>query len=139
MLWRERGLGYVGTLSQALLLPPPTQFTWWYNLQVALGELQRSTWSLRFLEWIAVAGFVGLLKRSPVKALFFGAWLGAYVLATGDSRVLTTDDVAFWHIWMPAFPAYCVLMASLPLLWPGADRRSRCRSRTGRGVSSRRP
>jgi hypothetical protein len=122
LLWRERGVGQLGTLSQTLLLPPPNQFTWWYNLQIALTELQGSTWSLRFIEWIAVAGFVGLIKRSPVKALFFGAWLGAYVLATGDSRATTVDGVSFWHEWLPAFPAFCVLMASLPLLWPRAGR-----------------
>jgi hypothetical protein len=123
LLWRERGLGHVGTLSQALLLPPPTQFTWWYNLRITFLELQSSTWSLRFLEWIVVAGFVGLLKRSPMKALFFGAWLGAYVLAAGDSRASTIAGVSFWHEWLPALPAFCVLMASLPLLWPRAGRR----------------
>jgi hypothetical protein len=58
-----------------------------------------------------------------VKSLFFGTWLVAYLLLGGVHRTYYADNVAFWHAWMPAFPAFCVLMSSLPLLWPGADRR----------------
>lgn len=123
LLWRERGLGHIGTLSQALLLPGPTDLTWHDNLRVQFIQLQSASWSPRVLEWIAVAGFVALLKRSPVKSLFFGTWLAAYVLLGGVYRAHYADSVTFWHVWMPAFPAFCVLMASLPLLWPGADRR----------------
>lgn len=122
LLWRERGLGHIGTLSQALLLPSPTQFTW-QNLRVQFLQLQGASWSPRVLEWIAVAGFVALLKRSTVKSLFFGTWIVAYVLLGSTYRSPAGDSVGFWHVWMPAFPAFCVLMASLPLLWPGADRR----------------
>jgi hypothetical protein len=58
-----------------------------------------------------------------VKSLFFGTWIAAYVLLAGQYRAPAGDGLALWHVWMPAFPAYCMLMASLPLLWPGADRR----------------
>jgi hypothetical protein len=125
LLWRERGGGHIGTLSQLLLLPGPTRyhFSWSYTLHVRFIQLQTTSWSPRLLEWIALAGVVALLKRSPVRALFFGTWVLAYILLGGGFRAYDGDNVAFWHVWMPAFPAFCVLLASLPLLWPGGDRR----------------
>jgi hypothetical protein len=122
VLWREKGLGHFGSVSQALLIPGPTHFAR-ANINFDFIVLQQLSWSPRLLEWIAVAGFVALLKRSPVKALFFATWLGAYILALGGSRVTDATGVAFWHLMLPAFPAYCVLMASLPLLWPRSERR----------------
>lgn len=123
VIWRERSAGHIGSLSEALLLPAGVHLSR-YHLDVNIGHyLQEVSWSMRVLEWVAVAGFVGLLKRSPVKALFFATWLGAYVLAEGTTRLTQADGVVFWHLLMPAFPAYCVLLASLPLLWPRADRR----------------
>jgi hypothetical protein len=121
VLWREKGLGHFGGWSEALLVPGPTGFTS-FNFQAKFIQLQTLSWSPRLLEWIAVAGFVALLKRSPVKALFFGTWFLAYVVALGTSRVTDPYSVSFWHLMLPAFPAYCVLMGSLPLLWPRADR-----------------
>jgi hypothetical protein len=123
LLWRERGLGHLGTLSQALLLPGPTNSSWQLNLRVEFFQLQSASWSPRVLEWIAIAGFVALLKRAPVKSLFFGTWIVAYVLLGSSYSAHSGDSLALWHFWMPAFPAFCVLLASLPLLWPGGDRR----------------
>jgi hypothetical protein len=123
LLWRERGVGHIGTLSQAFLFPGPTDSGWQLNLHIQFVYLQSASWSPRVLEWIAVAGFVALLKRSPVKSIFFGTWLVAYILLGGAYRVRAGDTLALWRVWMPAFPAFCVLVASLPLLWPGADRR----------------
>jgi hypothetical protein len=122
VLWRERSVGHIGSWSEALLLPEPLRITR-YNFDVNIGHyLQAVSWSARVLEWVAVAGFVALLKRSPVKALFFGTWLGMYVLAEGASGRTQADDLVFWHLLMPAFPAYCVLLASLPLLWPRSEK-----------------
>jgi hypothetical protein len=123
LLWRQRGLGHIGTLSQALLLPGTTHATLQDNLRLQFIVLQTASWSPRVLEWIAVAGFVGLLKQAPVKSLFFGTWIAGYVVLVGQYPPLSGDGLALWHLWMPAFPAFCVLMASLPLLWPRADRR----------------
>jgi hypothetical protein len=53
-----------------------------------------------------------------VKALFFGTWLAAYLVVKGASPVASVEAGSFWRLLMPAFPAYCVLMASIPLLWP---------------------
>jgi hypothetical protein len=118
LLWRERGLGHIGSLSQVLLFPGTTHTSWQVNLQIRFTQLQSESWSPRVLEWIAVAGFIALLKRSPVKALFFGTWVAGYILLAGEYRTHDADSLASWHIWMPGFPAYAVLIASLPLLWP---------------------
>lgn len=121
-IWREKGLGHLGSLHDALLIPGPVHFAW-INLKIDFGYLNSVSWSPRFLEWIAVAGFVGLFKRSPVKALFFGTWLAAYVLAEGGSRITDANGPLFWHLIVPSFPALCVLTASLPLLWPRSTQR----------------
>jgi hypothetical protein len=121
LLWRERGLGHIGSASKALLIPVPMDFDW-HTIRLDLIYLQSSSWSPRALEWIAVAGFVGLLKRSPVKALFFGTWVAAYAVAEALPHYAFSTGVAFWHLLMPAFPAYAVLIGSIPLLWPRAHR-----------------
>jgi hypothetical protein len=121
--WRVHSVGHVGSWSEALLLPDPVKLTR-HNFDVNIGfYLQDASWSARVLEWAAVAGLVAIFKRSPLKAVFVGTWLAVYVLAEGASVRAQADDVVFWHLLMPAFPAYCVLLASLPLLWPRAHRR----------------
>jgi hypothetical protein len=117
LLWRWKSVGHVGSLHDALLIPAPVQYTL-SNLNIDFRFLNGLSWSPRVLEWIAVAGFIGLLKRSPVKAVFFGTWLLAYVLALGASRVTDSSGFLFWHVVSSAFPAFCVLAASVPLLWP---------------------
>jgi hypothetical protein len=122
IVWREHSVGHIGSWTDALLLPNPIEITR-NHFDINIGYyLQQVSWSARVLEWVAVAGFVGLLKRSPVKALFFGTWLGMYVLAEGASSRTQADGLIFWHLLMPAFPAYCVLLASVPLLWPRAEK-----------------
>src|SRR5207249_2656519 len=107
LVWSARGTGRVSWLL------PHHHFTWalfklnWYFLLP-------TSWSPRVLEWGALAGFVALLKRSPAKALFFAVWLGAYALAEGASPGLRAEQPPFFHLLIPALPAYAVLLASLP-------------------------
>jgi hypothetical protein len=104
-------------------LPLPHHDWSWAQFKLNWYYVLPASWSPRVLEWGALAGFVALLKRSPPKALFFGVWLGAYALAEGASTGLRAYHVAFWHLLVPALPAYAVLLGSLPFLWPRADRR----------------
>jgi hypothetical protein len=118
LVWSIRSVGHA-----SLLLPAAAHFSW-HELSVNFGVLNDVSWSPRVLEWIAVAGVVGLLKRDAVKALFFATWIGAYVVAEGASGTERGFDVAFWHVFMGAFPAWCALAASIPLVWPRPGRES---------------
>jgi hypothetical protein len=128
-LWKLRGLGHLPVLQQAAgayvasgsvplaALPKSAHFDW-DQLQKNFHGLQEFSWNARLLQWLPIAGFVGLLRRAPVKALFFGTWLATYLLVKGGSSVANVEAGSFWRLLMPAFPAYCALMASIPLLWP---------------------
>ena len=114
VLWTESALGHA-------TLPLPHHAFSWHEFRINWQVLVYGAWSPRVLHWLAIAGFIGLLKRAPVKALFFGAWVGAYALGEGASDTLRAFNLPFFELWLPALPAFCVLIASLPLLWPHAD------------------
>jgi hypothetical protein len=53
-----------------------------------------------------------------VHALFLVTWFVAYVVVKASSPVVSVETGSFWRLLMPAFPALCLMVASLPLLWP---------------------
>jgi hypothetical protein len=127
-LWKYRGLGHVPLLAYQGIhlaagpfpvgaLPKSAQLDW-DQLEKNFHGLQEFSLNARLLQWLPIAGFIGLLHRSTAKALFFGTWLAAYLVVKGASPVTSVEAGSFWRLMMPAFPAYCVLMASIPLLWP---------------------
>jgi hypothetical protein len=128
-LWKARGLGHVPILTRAegaylaagdfpiAALPKSAHFDF-DQLQKNFEGLQEFSVNARLLQWLPIAGFIGLVRRAPVKALFFATWLAAFVLVKGASPVASVEAGSFWRLLMPAFPAYCALMASIPLLWP---------------------
>jgi hypothetical protein len=79
-------------------------------------------WSARVLEFGAVAGAIAVARRSWPKALFLAVWLGAFFLVKGSSPAVTVETGSFWRLLLPAFPAYFLLIASIPLLVPVAGR-----------------
>jgi hypothetical protein len=79
-------------------------------------------WSARVLEFGAVAGALAVARRSWPKALFLSIWLGAFFVVKGSSPAVTVESGSFWRLMLPAFPAYFLLLASIPLLVPVAGR-----------------
>jgi hypothetical protein len=73
-------------------------------------------YSLRFLEWLPIAGILAVGRRSIPAALLIGGWLGAFVFIQGSSSAVA--DYTFWRPMLPALPAYVLLSASIPLLVP---------------------
>jgi hypothetical protein len=128
-LWKVRGLGHIPLLAEqagaylaagplpVAALPKSAQLDF-DHLQKNFHGLQEFSLNARLLQWLPIAGVVGLMRRTPVKALFFATWLAAYLVVKGASPVASVEAGSFWRLLMPAFPAYCVLMASIPLLWP---------------------
>jgi hypothetical protein len=132
-LWKYRGLGYLPLLEKpsdvfALGALPTVPIAGldvhrylplnWGHLQDNINYIREFAWSLRLLTWIIVAGAIGLARRSGAGAILIVVWLVSYVLLKGSSPVVTVKSGSFFRYLAPAFPAFFLLGASIPLLVP---------------------
>jgi hypothetical protein len=62
------------------------------------------------------------VRRGAIAALLAG-WLGAFLVVKGFSPRASIEANTFWRLVMPAWPAYLLLFASIPLLIPTLARR----------------
>jgi hypothetical protein len=83
-----------------------------------MAGLREYFWSHRVLQWIPIAGVIAVARRSPPAALALGAWLGGYAVFRAGQPDIGLDDGELFQALLPAFPAYVLLAASLPLLVP---------------------
>ena len=89
-----------------------------------MDALREYFWSARVAQWAPVAGLIAVLRvRRGAIAALLGGWLGAYLLVKGFSERASIDSGSFWRLLMPAWPAYLLLFASIPLLVPTLARR----------------
>jgi hypothetical protein len=130
-LWKYKGLGSLpilpsraaGTASIAPLAPAALHLPHyvklnWHQFGHNLDGLREFFWSVRVVEWFAVAGFVGLLRQVPAKALLVGGWFGAFLLVKGTSPGTDVEAGTFLRLFMPALPALLLLVAGVLLLVP---------------------
>ena len=89
-----------------------------------MNELREFFWSARLVQWAPFAGLVAVLRvrRVAIAALLVG-WLGAFLVVKGFSTRASIEANTFWRLLMPAWPAYLLLLASIPLLVPTLARR----------------
>ena len=89
-----------------------------------MDQLREFFWSARVAQWAPIAGLVAVLRvrRGPIAALLAG-WLAAFLVVKGFSPRATIESGSFWRLLMPAWPAYLLLFASIPLLVPTLARR----------------
>lgn len=73
-------------------------------------------YSLRVLEWLPIAGFLAVGRKSIPAALLIGGWFAMFFFIQGTSSAVT--DYSFWRAMLPSYPAYLLLAASIPLLVP---------------------
>ena len=131
-LWKERALGTLPAfaLEQARVaagaspLGLDVSVHRYVNLDLDHWRLQMDQfreffWSPRFAEWAPFAGVLAVLRvrRSAIAALLAG-WLGAFILIKGFNESADIQANTFWRLLMPAWPAYLLLLASIPLLVP---------------------
>jgi len=89
-----------------------------------MGQLREFFWGPRVAQWAPFAGLVAVLRvRRWAIAGLLGGWLGAYILVKGFSPRADIQAGSFWRLLMPAWPAYLLLFASIPLLVPTVARR----------------
>ena len=150
LFWKERGLGELpaltlgGTQHLAAGLSLPVADNYFERLVPLdtdvfaknMDYLREFFWSNRVVEWIPIAGTLAVARRSLPLAGLLAGWMFSYVLIKGSAPTASIERGDFWRLVMPAFPAFVVLFASIPLLVPGAPRR--LRERVGSRVLDRR-
>jgi hypothetical protein len=137
LLWKVRGLGQVPAfaLEQAQVAAGShpvavdlkldryldLDFEHWKEQMNLLREF---FWSQRVAQWAPFAGLIAVLsvRRGAIAALL-GGWLAAYLVVKGFSPLASIESGSFWRLLMPAWPAYLLLFASIPLLVPTLARR----------------
>ena len=94
----------------------------WGHFQQILSDLHEVFWSVRLLEFLAIAGLLGALRRSPLKGAFVGLWFVGFCIVKGSSPVTSVTGVNFWRYIEPGLPAFLLLAASVVFLVPRAGR-----------------
>jgi hypothetical protein len=138
-IWKERGLGSIPAFSNA----SPTHRLAagavgdqslgavdfgrylklnWSHLGNNIDLLREHFWSGRVLQWLVIAGLIGLARRSRTAFLLVGGWFAAFAIIKGSYLQASVEDGSIFRIMMPVFPAFILLLASLPLLFPHAPR-----------------
>jgi hypothetical protein len=130
VLWKYRGLGELaaapaeqvrvaaGVDSLLHRIHNPELNSWQHLHNVFLG-LREHFWVARVMEWLPVAGAIGLLARSRRAFLLIASWFAVFLLVKGTYVQASVEDASFWRIMMPSYPAYLILAASIVLLVPG--------------------
>jgi 4-amino-4-deoxy-L-arabinose transferase-like glycosyltransferase len=90
----------------------------------ALASLRENFWSGRVLEWLAIAGIVGVLRtRLLVGVIVTLAFLAAFLsIARGENPA--AGNLALLRDLEPAWFAVTLLISSIPLLVPGRGART---------------
>jgi hypothetical protein len=136
-LWKYRGLGYLplfhaqvetklalGSHQHLVAFNPLHKYVHldWHRLNLNLLGIKEHFWSLRVVEWLVIAGLIGLSRRSLTAFLVVGGWFAAFVLTKATYAHASTDDASVFRIMMAAYPAFILLLASLIYLFPGRRR-----------------
>jgi hypothetical protein len=129
-LWKDRGLGYLPALTvEQVQVAAGTGFVPvdldrylefnWEHWRTQMDQLREFFWSARLAQWAPFAGLLAILRvrRAPIAALL-GGWLGAFIAVKGFSERADIQANTFWRLLMPAWPAYLLLLAAIPLLVP---------------------
>ncbi|MBV8256426.1 MAG: hypothetical protein JO073_01270, partial [Actinobacteria bacterium] len=136
VLWKVRTVGHLPVASPydtarlaagSLALPLGLDFHRylnfdWSHLDQELTNLRSYFWSQRLIEWAPLAGMIALFRRAPTAAVLAGGWLGAFVIVKGTQDSASLQDTSLLRILIPAFPAFVLLVAALPLLLPRLPR-----------------
>lgn len=138
VFWKVRGLGTIPVLAleQARLAAGSApvaaidlNLDRYFDMSLdhwrrQMDELREFFWSPRLVQWAPIAGLVAVLRvrRGAIAALLVG-WLGAFLFVKGFSPRASIESNTFWRLLMPAWPAYLLLVAAIPLLVPTFARR----------------
>lgn len=129
-LWKYRGYGDI-----PLLAAPATRVAAgttvvgsvgdyvhlnWHQLHLNMLQVREHFWSARVVEWLVVAGAIGLLRKSVHAGLLVVLWFGSFVVVKGTFTGAGLEDASLLRLLLPAAPAFVLLLAAIPLLVPRA-------------------
>jgi hypothetical protein len=96
----------------------------WSFFAQQLDSIREHFWSVRVLEWVAIGGTIGLLRRSRPAGLLFGGWLFATLFVKwGSPGHGTVDDSDLLRQTISTIPAWLVVISGVVLLLPRIPQR----------------
>lgn len=110
LAWRQLALG-----GLTLTLGHPS----WSTFQSSMAQTREFFWSNRLLQWLPIAGAIGVARLMPPIASLAAGWLAVasvLVVATATTADFTGGQIFVSLI--PTWPAYAVLVAAIPALVP---------------------
>jgi len=132
VFWKERGLGGIpalgleethlavgaATTAVSVDLDQYLDFDLDHWLQ-QMDYMREFFFSARVAQWAPIAGLIAVLRvrRGAIASLLAG-WLAAFLVVKGFSPRADIQANSFWRLLMPAWPAYLLLFAAIPLLVP---------------------
>jgi hypothetical protein len=151
-LWKDRGLGHIPLLSSSAPAPGGlaaahpiagldlhkyTHQVDWSRFLNNLDLIREHFWSNRLIEWLVIGGLIGLARRSRTAAFLVGGWFAAFAIIKGGYAQASVEDGSFFRVMMPSYPAFLLLLASVPLLLPHAPKALRDYTPTFRRPAAR--
>jgi hypothetical protein len=137
-VWKWRGLGYLPVFHAeqsirlalgagphplaALNLKKYFSLDWGQLNQVRLS-LREHFWSERVVEWVLVAGLLGLARRSFAALALFGGWFLAFFVVKGTQNIASLESGALLHGLVQAIPGFVLMVAAVTFLVPRLPRR----------------
>lgn len=128
VVWKQRGLGDLplfaaGQVHEAagpIVAVSPTSYVPWdpHHLKVELRDLMEVFWSVRLLEWIALAGAVAAVKRAPARGAFVVVWFLMFCVVKGSSSQASVSTTSYFRLTEPGLPAYALLATAIVYLIP---------------------
>lgn len=139
-LWKYRGLGHVPLLSVPSAtvaggvhpggpvgsVPIHLGRYLHFNYTSFKGNLdgfREWGWSKRLIEWVTLAGLIGLVRRSIAGAALIGGWFAAYLLLKGGDPIFSMAAGNFLTHMIAALPAWVLLVCSVVFCIPIYGRR----------------
>jgi hypothetical protein len=113
LIWRHRALG-----DTTITLGHPS----WLGFQASMANVREFFWSNRLLQWLPVAGAVGLVRLARPAAAMLVGWM-ALATVIGVATSPAFDGGRIFIELIPAWPAYALLVAAIPALVPTLLRR----------------
>lgn len=96
----------------------------WSFFAQQLDSIREHFWSARVLEWVAIGGTIGLLRRSRPAGLLFGGWFFTTLFVKwGSPGHGTVDDSDLLRQTISTIPAWLIVISGVVLLVPRLPQR----------------